>query len=65
MTDDRWRCFRCTMTFRIGPEPEPDKRRTDSPCTCPDCGRQFWHFIPVARTDRRAAVVVGLTRRPC
>lgn len=39
----RWKCYRCTMSFRIG---KPDGRPSDDAITRCECGQRFWHVRP-------------------
>lgn len=35
-----WKCYRCTMTFRVG---NPNPNISDDGITRCKCGQRFWH----------------------
>lgn len=55
MTNERWTCSRCAMSFRI-------EERPSSKCSsvrCPDCRLLFWHgVLQVGR-----GVAIGISAR--
>lgn len=53
---ERWTCFRCRLSFRIGPKPY----RTTETTSCAECKLFHWMIT----IDKPANVIVGINQIP-